>query len=509
MNPESAAPFLPGLVESQALIAKWATSDSLFAQRLATGMPAEKATALLGMSFDRQGKAESAVKAFATAVALSPENAGYWTNYGIALDRLGQSLQAVFCLERSVTLSPQSTDAWVLLGIIRRKLGDLAGAEAACRKAVELDPNLAFAWECLGLIKEAQVDYPSAIDCLNRRAKLAEVNAPLMLLLGKLNLLLARIDPACEALAKAVELEPASLDHRQMLRKAQFMQTLLAGNLEQAIERLQTDCQKYGACADTDLPTILKSAFSLFSAFGPQDAALRAGKKLLELQPDNKELEYLLKAVSGDTALDRSPEKFVTDHFNDFASKFDSQLVGVLGYDIPKKLAAAIRSAAPDRVFDSVLDAGCGTGLCGPLLRPVAQALHGIDLSDKMIEEAAKKGAYDHLEQAEIASFLERNPRRFNLVVAADVLIYIGDLRHFFEAASQAMLPSGMLAVSTERTTGATYQLRSSGRFAHSPEYVKRCAASAGFTELTHQETTIRLEGASRTPGDIYLWELI
>ena len=506
MSIDPAASVLPSLQEIQIIIDKWCAADSLFANRLSAGMPANKALTLLGISLDLDGKPESAAEAFGAAATIAPEHAPHWSHYGMILDRLNQTPQAAFCLERSVTLAPQFPESWVFLGLVRRKLGDLPGAATACRKALEQAPGNTAAWECLGLIKEAQFDYSGAIDCLNARAKLGAVNASLMARLGMLNYHLGRINAASEACARAVELEPDSLGHRQMLRKTRFMQEMLDGNLDQALERYQTGGQKDGACAEGDLPAMLKSAFALFSAFGPRDAAVCVGKKLLELQPGNAEIEYLLKAVSGGQDLERSSEKYVIDHFNDFAANFDSKLVGTLGYDLPEKIGEAIRSMAPDRLFDCVLDAGCGTGLCGPILRPMARILSGIDLSTKMIEHAEKRKAYDCLECAEIVEFLERTPLRFDLITAADMLVYIGDLHRLFSAASKAMIPGGILAVSTERWTGIGYHLCPSGRFAHAPDYVRQSAAKAGLTELTCVETTLRLEGSTRIPGNIHLF---
>ena len=505
MSIDPAAPVFPSLLETQTIIAKWCAADSLFADRLSAGMPANKALTLLGISLDLQGKPESAAEAFGVAASIAPGHAPHWTHYGMILDRLNQTSQAAFCLEQAVTLAPESPESWVFLGLVRRKLGDLPGAATACRKALEQAPGAAAAWDCLGLIKEAQFDYSGAIDCLSASAKLGTVNASLMARLGMLNYHLGRINAASEAFARAVELEPANLSHRQMLRKTRFMQEMLAGNLDQALECYQFGCQSDGACAESELPAMLKSAFALFSAFGPQDAAIRAGKKLIELQPANAEIEYLLRAVNGDQELERSPEKYVIDHFDDFAANFDSKLVSTLGYDLPDKIGEAIRSMAPDRLFDYVLDVGCGTGLCGPILRPIARILNGIDLSTKMIERAATRKTYDCLECAEIVEFLERTPLRFDLITAADVLVYIGDLRRFFSAVSRAMIPGGILAVSTEQWAGLGYHLCPSGRFAHAPDYVRQSAAKAGLTELTRIETTLRLEGSTRIPGDVHL----
>jgi predicted TPR repeat methyltransferase len=159
---------------------------------------------------------------------------------------------------------------------------------------------------------------------------------------------------------------------------------------------------------------------------------------------------------------------------------------------------------APGHTYDT-LDAGCGTGLCGPLLRPLSRALTGVDLSPKMLEPAARKAIYDTLVCEELTAFLLRSPQCFDLVVAADLMIYFGDLTPLFAAAATALRSAGLFAFSTELWTGEGYRLLPSGRFAHAPHYIK-LVAPRDFEEVFQAETTIRLEAAERLPGNIFIF---
>ena len=86
-----------------------------------------------------------------------------------------------------------------------------------------------------------------------------------------------------------------------------------------------------------------------------------------------------MKAVNGASDVDRSPSDYIVEYFDSFAEGFDAKLVGVLGYDVPEKICSVIRTSAPAEVLYDAVDIGCGTGLCGPLLRPFAKKLTGVD----------------------------------------------------------------------------------------------------------------------------------
>ena len=173
---------------------------------------------------------------------------------------------------------------------------------------------------------------------------------------------------------------------------------------------------------------------------------------------------------------------------------------------MPEKLAALVREASPgERLYD-IVDAGCGTGLCGPLVRSLARRLTGIDLSSKMLDQAAKRGLYDVLVCEELIAALDRFPGEFDLAVAADVLIYFGDLGPLFAAVAAAVRPGGLFAFSVETLADpGAYRLLPSGRFAHTPSYV-RSNMGREFVELARTETTIRQDASQRVPGDLFLF---
>ena len=122
-----------------------------------------------------------------------------------------------------------------------------------------------------------------------------------------------------------------------------------------------------------------------------------------------------------------------------------------------------------------------------------------------MVEAAAAKKVYDHLAVAEIVTFLEQNREPFDLIVAADVLIYVGELDRIFAALATGLAPQGRFLFSTEQMAGQGYQLRPSGRYAHSFSYIEAVAARHGFRILSTQSANIRKEKGAWILGELFL----
>jgi predicted TPR repeat methyltransferase len=399
----------------------------------------------------------------------------------------------------------------VLLGLVRVKLGDRAGAEVAYRTALGKRPSFGAAWQCLGLVMEQCRDYGSAIDAFRTCVSLGDAGAAVWANLARLYYQTARVREAYDAYEVAVRADPVNAHYRQMLRKAKFVYEVQSGAaVGVALATYEGSAPETGDDAPTSRLDLLESAAALLTTSGDTDAAVRICRERLELSPSSASARYLLDVLVGEPGLDRSPPEYIVESFDAFAEQFDAKLVGVLGYDVPEQLCAIVRGAtAPGRMYDT-LDAGCGTGLCGPPLRPLASRLVGVDLSSKMLELAARRRTYDWLVRDELTAFLARSAGSFDLIVAADVLIYFGDLARIFGVAAIAMRHGGLLAVSTELLAEPShgpsgYRVLPSGRFAHHPAYVVAAAGPAFIPELCVQ-TTLRLDADQRVAGSLFLF---
>lgn len=163
-------------------------------------------------------------------------------------------------------------------------------------------------------------------------------------------------------------------------------------------------------------------------------------------------------------------------------------------------MRAAIKTAAAQRTngqIPTALDAGCGTGLCGPLIRELCQHLIGVDLSPKMIERARARGCYDELVASEFTAFLRRRLRAFDAVISADTFVYFGALEQAFVAANESLRAAGWLIFTLEALDpNATddYRLEVHGRYAHSENYVRNALAAANFLVDALTRDTYRTE---------------
>ncbi|MGQ2909509.1 MAG: methyltransferase domain-containing protein [Aliihoeflea sp.] len=191
---------------------------------------------------------------------------------------------------------------------------------------------------------------------------------------------------------------------------------------------------------------------------------------------------------------------FAETLFDQYAGKFDAELVQKLGYRVPELIADALRATGRTS-FAHVLDLGCGTGLMGERLRAMASFLEGGDLSENMLKKARAKGVYDRLARQDLLTFEpERNSA--DLVTAADVFLYVGRLERIFAQVAGALVPGGLLAFSVERHDGAgDLQLGDSRRYAHAPDYLRRLLSENGFDLVAMDDAIIRRDRGTDVAG--------
>ncbi|MCB0990621.1 MAG: methyltransferase domain-containing protein [Acidimicrobiales bacterium] len=236
---------------------------------------------------------------------------------------------------------------------------------------------------------------------------------------------------------------------------------------------------------------------------GKRDEAIGVVSRWVAMHPDDPIGRHMLAACGSAPTPERADDDYVTVLFDGYAASFDQSL-GRLGYRAPELVVDAVGEAVGDARADlRVLDAGCGTGLCGPGLRPFAQTLTGVDLSGAMLQHARERGCYDELIQNELTGYLGDGPDRFDVIASADVLIYFGDLTAVLGAAALALARGGTLVFSVEADPSpeAAYSLQHHGRFAHSREHLRGSIAKAGLDLVALSPDVLRNEGGQPVDG--------
>jgi predicted TPR repeat methyltransferase len=204
----------------------------------------------------------------------------------------------------------------------------------------------------------------------------------------------------------------------------------------------------------------------------------------------------MLMACRGGEAPARASDDYVRDTFDAFAGSFD-QVLDQLGYRAPTLIAELLTRSLPAPNGTLVVaDAGCGTGLCAPFLRPLSRRLVGIDLSSGMLARARARKTYDELIEAELTTWLARQRPVHDLIVSADTLCYFGALEPVLSAAAAALRPCGRLVFTVERADdGVTaYQLTASGRYSHAEPYLRDALAGVMLTTVEIVPAVLRQE---------------
>ncbi len=236
---------------------------------------------------------------------------------------------------------------------------------------------------------------------------------------------------------------------------------------------------------------------------GDGGAAATAFREAVRIDPDDANGAGPRLARLEQRGVAALPPAYVARLFDDYAPRFDRHLRDTLGYRGPELLLSALGAVAPGRRFDVALDLGCGSGLAGRLLRNWAERLVGVDLSAGMIAEGRRTGVYDDLTVAEFVAFLAAlPPAGADLVIAADALVYIGDLRPVFAYAAAALKPSGLFAFTIE-SGESPFALGASLRFRHSDAHWRAAAASAGLTIAHSRAAAARAEAGVEAPGRV------
>lgn len=410
----------------------------------------------------QEGRIRDAMRIYEQILVSSPDHVDALHFLGVAEHQLGKSEQALNHIGRVLELEPNHPDARVNRGNILKQLGRFDEAGAEYRRALDLRPKDPSTLNNMGTILRAQGDLKGAEAAFRDVIAARPDHAPAWMNLGNVLDEMNRQEEALHARYEALRVAPESSDAYHNLGIGLYV----LGRLEEATQVFQ---------------------------------------RWLKLFPDDPRAQHFVASCTSQGVPGRASDDYVRIIFDNFADTFDRQLAS-LEYHAPAHVdeeVTRIYGAPQPRLV--VLDAGCGTGLCGPSLRPRASFLVGVDLSPAMVNLARKRDVYDALVVGELTAYLQAHENASDLIVSADTLVYFGDLGEVTLAAAKALRPGGVLIFTVERADAVQapngFRLNPHGRYSHGADYLRRVLSQAGFIDQVQREVTLRKEASKWVDG--------
>jgi predicted TPR repeat methyltransferase len=418
------------------------------------------------IALHQSGRVEEAAATYLAVLETDRNNPDALHYLGLSMHQRGHSLLGINLIRRAIEMSPGYVDALNNLGNIYQECGGAADAALLYKRALELRPDH------------------------------ADASRNLAIALRKLE----RLERSVAEQRAAIEREPENVDHLYDLAATYNHLGRAEDTLDALRKALALKPEAHG----------FSNLGRLLYALRRVDEAAAAYEAWLRIEPDNPVPKHLLAACTQKDVPSRADDAFVTSVFDRFAATFDDVLRKI-EYRAPLLVGGALRrlDGEPRGELD-IVDAGCGTGLLAPYLRPYARRLVGVDLSPRMMEKAAKRAVYDETIVAELGAYLRSSPQAFDVIASSDTLVYFGDLREVLAAARGALRQGGRLLFTLEHATDESqapggYRIHPHGRYSHTEPYVRKTVADAGFELVDVEKPFLRREGESYVRGLLVL----
>ena len=414
-----------------------------------------------GAIYSGLGQLDAAITAYNEAIANNPYQPDTHYNVGISLKKQGKLDAAIDAYNQALALKPDYADAYNNMGIALKEKGKLVEAIRAYKKALAIKPDYAAAFNNMGNAFKEQGKLEKALVAYNKALTLKPDYAEAHHSSGAIFQSQGKLEKAIVAYNKALALRPNYAEVYNEMGGA----LLLQGKLEEAKE---------------------------------------AYKKVLSIKPKSAQAKHMLSSITGKTT-NSAPREYVENLFDGYANKFEQSLVEELEYNIPKILTNLVAKQHGNRSWGSVLDLGCGTGLTGVEIKEFCSNLEGIDLSDKMLDQAKIKNVYNKLTHVDILYYLSIAELNFDYFISTDVFVYVGNLSEVFRLIKYRNKKPGKLVFSTEHTEKDGFHLEKSGRYSHSKGYIDSLCEEFNFSILHFSETSLRKEKNIFLTGGLYL----
>ena len=434
------------------------------------------------------------------ALQINPEHCQALINSGLTLSSLKKYETALLKLNKAIKLDPNASDAWANKGIVHHQLGQYDEALGSYDEAIRLNPNHAESWSnrgnTLGKLErfnEALISFEQAIR-LKPGYYQAWSNKGIIFHSLKLH------DEATKSYTKAIEINPN-------YREAYYNRGMTYHVLKH-YDKALVEFDKAIELSPNYAECFFEKSF-IYIVFNEHKKAIANLEKAIEYNYEPRDhAEFVLSALNPGQYMRQMPVNFAVELFDSYADRFEKHLVGDLKYNSPEVMLKMLSGHLTKKL--EILDIGCGTGLVGKLLKPHASKLVGVDLSKKMLEKAKLACDYDGLIEADIDQFLQGCDEKFDLVVAADVFIYIGELASIFQSLSRIIQKGGKFCFTVEKSEEEAYALSPKTlRYSQSKNYIEGLASQSNFAIRDCIEMAIRQEFEVDVAGYYFLLERV
>lgn len=404
----------------------------------------------------RRNALDEAASLLAEALKTNPGEPRVNVNFGIVLDKLGDHDRAVNFLKPVTESNPELLSAWNALAAALLSCNHAEEAERVLKSGLQYHP-----------------ESPVLTLHLARAKAMAGQSDSAMRVYADFSRMSGQLVQEAESLAQSGQFGEAELLYRQVL-KVQESNSLAYAGLGRLLLRM-----------------------------GRDDEAKVNLERALIVNPSDATSRHFLRAI-GPACEKKSDPAYVRNLFDAYADDFERSLTHDLDYCVPNAIQRLLSSMQIEPL--EILDLGCGTGLVGVALNGYEGDIDGIDLSASMLAKAKEKGRYRKLTHGEIVDFLQRSSDFWDLVVAADVLIYVGDVKELFSAVERRLRPDGRFCFSVESCDMQDIELHpGSGRFRHSDAYLQQCLEVSGLVLERVDDLTLRTEFGKGIKGKLLL----
>lgn len=447
------------------------------------------------LALHRDRKLDEAKQCYFAYLELHPDAAFVWNNLGNIYHAHKEFQHAVHCYYEAIDHQPDYPEAYYNLGLALLKLDRYEEAISAFDALLQLNAchmgaqfqlgriylqlkNITKAWNYFSELHEAHPTHPETL-----------VN------LGTCYLEMGKLYEAHAYYLQALELLPTDLQLLFNLGVLNMQQGRIKEAINYYAQTLKVDANFFPGH---------NNIAAAYLALRDTKLALLHFREALRLKPDNMALKHTIKVLSERHEIHTTPPEYIQSLFDSYAGHYDAHMIESLSYRLPDDIQQLLSQMCLAPHSLSILDLGCGTGLMGTILKPYTNRLSGVDLSSAMLEKARQKSCYDELFEMDALAFISDKAHSYDMVIAADLFVYMGDLTAILARIHAALKSGGYVIFNTEMTTQANFTVTSSGRFKHQKIYLDEILSTQGWRECAYRSVILRTQDNEPVYGHLY-----